>query len=173
MNTNDKNKRDELVEADRNPDAITGEPGSHPFGSGLGAAAGGTVAGAAAGAVGGPVGAALGAVVGGVAGGLAGKAVAEQIDPTVEAAYWQENYSTRDYINADTSYDLYEPAYRYGYESRARAEASDFAAAEADLKREWEANRGESTLDWDLARPATEDAWNRVDQQWAETNKPK
>ena len=85
-------KRNDIpANRDANPDAITGEPGSHPVGAGLGAAAGGAAAGAAAGVVGGPVGAAVGAVVGGIAGGLAGKGVAEQIDPTQEDAYWRAN----------------------------------------------------------------------------------
>src|SRR3954454_6291356 len=101
------NKRDEHVEADTNPDPITGEHGSHPVGVGLGGAAGGAAAGALGGAVGGPVGAAVGAVVGAVAGGLAGKGVAESIDPTVEDAYWRENYTSRPYYEQGTIYDDY------------------------------------------------------------------
>src|SRR6188508_1869721 len=76
---------------DMNRDPITGEPGSHPVGTGVGAAGGGA-AGAAIGSVGGPVGTAVGAVIGAVAGGLAGKGVAEAIDPTAENAYWEKNY---------------------------------------------------------------------------------
>src|SRR5829696_1050286 len=76
---------------DLNPDPITGEPGSHPVGTGLGAAGGGA-AGAAIGAVGGPVGVAVGAAIGAIVGGLSGKGVAEAIDPTAEQAYWQENF---------------------------------------------------------------------------------
>lgn len=173
MATNDKNKRGKVVEADHNPDAITGEHGSHPVGAGLGAAAGGAATGAIAGAVAGPVGAAVGAVVGGVAGGYAGKAMAEEIDPTVEAAYWEENYSTRDYIDSDVEYDHYEPAYRYGYESRARSTSDDFAAAESDLERDWNKYRGQSSLDWQSARPATKDAWDRATKQCCTTKKPK
>ncbi len=173
MATNDRKKSDKIVEADRNPDAITGEHGSHPVGAGLGAAAGGAATGAIAGAVGGPIGAAVGAVVGGVAGAYAGKAIAEEIDPTVEAAYWEENYSQRDYVDTDVDYEHYEPAYRYGYENRARSDAKDFAAAEANLKRDWEKNRGNSSLDWESARPATRDAWNRVNEQCCDTRKPK
>src|SRR4051794_15106222 len=97
--------------SDRNPDPITGEAGSHPVGAGLGAAAGGAVAGAAAGAVAGPVGAVAGAVVGGMAGGLAGKGIAEQIDPTAEDAYWRSEYPSRDYYDANVSYDDVAPAY--------------------------------------------------------------
>jgi uncharacterized protein (TIGR02271 family) len=69
-------------EQDANRDPITGEPGSHPIGTGLGAVAGGAVAGAATGTVAGPVGTGVGAAVGAVAGGLAGKAAGEKFDPT-------------------------------------------------------------------------------------------
>lgn len=56
---------------DLNLDPITGEPGSHPIGTGVGAA-GGALTGAAIGAVAGPVGAAAGAVVGAIAGATIG-----------------------------------------------------------------------------------------------------
>src|SRR5689334_18158256 len=101
---------------DRNPDPITGEPGSHPVGTGIGAAAVGAAAGAAGGAAAGPVGAVIGAVVGGVAGGYAGHEVAESIDPTAEDAYWREHHSKRPYYTQGTKYEDYQPAYRYGWE---------------------------------------------------------
>lgn len=65
-----------------NRDPITGEPRSHPIGTGVGAAAGGAAAGAATGTVAGPVGTGVGAAVGAVAGGIAGKATAEKFNPT-------------------------------------------------------------------------------------------
>src|SRR3954462_4274769 len=123
----DERKTNRATDANRDP--ITGEPGAHPVGTGVGAAVGGAAAGVlggmAAGAVSGtaaagPIGTAVGAVVGGVAGGLAGKSGAEAIDPTTEDAYWSENYASRPYYDASTSYDEYRPAYRYGWESRAR-----------------------------------------------------
>src|SRR4051812_49056202 len=89
--------KDRVTSTDTNPDPITGEPGSHPVGTGVGAAAVGAAAGAAGGAMAGPVGAVAGAVVGAVAGGLGGKSIAESIDPTAEDAYWRENYSSRPY----------------------------------------------------------------------------
>ena len=52
---------------DKNQDPISGEPGSHPVGTGIGAALGG--AGAAAGIVAGPAGAVVGAMAGAIAGG--------------------------------------------------------------------------------------------------------
>ena len=153
----------ETKEELRNEDPITGESGAHPVGSGLGAAAGGAVAGVAAGAIGGPVGAALGAAVGGVAGGMAGKTIAERIDPTVESKYWESSYQDRPYTDSSLAYSHYDPAYRYGWESRGRYNEGDFAAVENDLERDWSDHRGSSDLEWKQARPATKDAWDRVD----------
>jgi uncharacterized protein (TIGR02271 family) len=68
----------------RNPDPITGEPGSHPVGTGVGTAAGAAAGGAAGAAVGGPVGAGIGIVAGGIAGAVTGKASAESVYPTDE-----------------------------------------------------------------------------------------
>jgi len=159
-------KRNQTPEELRNEDPISGTPGSHPVGTGLGAAAGGAATGAVAGAFGGPIGAAVGAVVGGIAGGLAGKAISENIDPTIEAAYWEKNYRDRDYVDADLDYDHYGPAYRYGWESRTRYDHDDFETVENDLERDWEKNRGTSNLEWGAARPATRDAWNRVNREY-------
>src|SRR5688572_11794958 len=64
-----------------NRDPISGEPGSHPVGTGAGALAGGAT-GAGIGAAAGPVGSAVGAAAGAVAGGLAGKAAGESFNPT-------------------------------------------------------------------------------------------
>lgn len=86
--------------ADANLDPISGETGAHPVGTGIGAASAGAAGAAIGGAVGGPVGAVVGAVVGAFSGGLAGKGVAEAIDPTVEDAYWRDNYNSRPYADA-------------------------------------------------------------------------
>jgi len=68
---------------DRNPDPITGAPGSHPIGTAVGSA-GGAAAGAAIGAVGGPVGAIVGGVAGAVVGAVAGHKAGEAKDPTTD-----------------------------------------------------------------------------------------
>lgn len=154
--------REQTNMPDRNTDPLSGEPGAHPVGAGVGAAVGGAAAGAAGGAVAGPIGAAAGAVIGGVAGGLAGKEVAEHYDPTVEDAYWKENYRTRPYYEAAVPYDEYQPAYRYGWESRAKSGNRTFDEAESDLARNWEAAKAKSKLTWDKAKFATKDAWNRL-----------
>lgn len=145
---------------DANRDPITGTPGAHPVGTGVGAA-GGAATGAAIGAVGGPVGAAVGLVAGAVVGGLAGKSVAETLDPTVEDAYWKTNYSKQKYVDGNAPYTMYQPAYRTGYEGRGQYPGKKFEEVETKLKRDYEKSRGNSTLSWEKARPATRDAWNR------------
>ena len=144
-----------LARPDANRDPISGEPGAHPVGAGVGAAAGGAAAGAAGGMVGGPIGAAVGAVVGGVAGGLAGKGIAESFDPTVEDAYWRENYASRPYYDPATSYDVIRPAYRHGWESRSKYAGRSFDEVESDLRRDWEATKSDARLGWDKAKFAT------------------
>lgn len=155
----------DALHADANRDPLTGEPGAHPVGAGVGAAAGGAAAGAAGGAVAGPIGAAVGAVVGGLVGGLAGKGVAESIDPTVEEGYWRDAYASRPYHDPDTAFDEYLPAYRYGWESRARHADRKWDEVESDLARNWDAVKAHSRLSWERARQATHDAWDRVEQR--------
>lgn len=153
----------EDTEKDLNRDPITGEPGSHPVGTGLGAAGGGAT-GAAIGAVGGPIGAAVGGIVGAVVGGLAGKGVAEAIDPTAENAYWRENYRNEDYVDSDLGYDHYEPAYRTGYTGAGKYAGRSFDDAESDLERDYADTKGASQVEWEKAKHATRAAWHRVER---------
>jgi hypothetical protein len=156
-----KNKADENA---KNRDPLSGEPGAHPAGAGAGAAVGGAVAGVALGTAAGPVGTVAGAIAGGIAGAFAGKAIAEQINPTEEDAYWQENYRSRPYVTNSTDYNVYRPAYRYGWESRVAREGQRFEDVEHELRAGWGST---SNLKWDDVRPAVRDAWDRIDQRSA------
>jgi hypothetical protein len=139
---------------------------SHPAAKGVGAAvggvagavAGGAAAGAAAGGLTGPVGAAIGAAAGAVVGALAGS----KVDPAAEDKYWRDNYSSRPYIEHDTTYDDYAPAYRYGVDAHSRYPGRAFDEMESDLGRDWHTARGGSKLEWEHARHASRDAWHRV-----------
>ena len=163
-----KNMSDQARD-DLNADPITGEPGSHPVGTGLGAG-GGAAAGAAIGAVGGPIGAMVGGVVGAIVGGAAGHAAGEAVNPTEEEAYWRNNYSNTPYYQTDVAqysdldYDRdYGSAYRLGYDKRASYDRDyTFDRAENDLSREWEEVKGDSRLKWEQAKHATRDAWDRA-----------
>jgi hypothetical protein len=98
-----------------------------------------------------------------VAGGLAGKGAAEKVNPTVEDGYWKENYSSRPYARADQGYEVYQPAYRYGWESRSQYAGRKFDDVETDLERGWDKAKGTSKLAWNDAKLAARDAWHRVD----------
>ncbi|MDQ6809906.1 MAG: hypothetical protein M3Z64_10875 [Verrucomicrobiota bacterium] len=151
--TNDPNK---------NPDPITGEPGSHPLGTGLGTAGAGVAGAAIGGAVGGPIGAAIGAVVGGIAGAAGGHGVAEAINPTQEEAYWRENHSSQPYADQEFSYQHYAPAYRTGYEGVTKYAGKTYDQIETDLALDYQKADPNSALPWDRARPAVRAAWDRV-----------
>lgn len=147
---------------DSNPDLITGEPGSHPVGTGVGAAGAGATGMAIGGAVGGPVGAVVGAAVGAVAGGLAGKGVAESIDPTAHDAYWQKNHASQPYA-ASGSYDQYRGAYRTGYEGLGRHGVDkEYSDVESDLKSSYEKTKGEAGVAWEHAKDATRAAYDHA-----------
>lgn len=148
---------------DMNRDPISGTPGAHPVGTGVGATAG-ALAGAAVGSVAGPVGTVVGGAIGAVAGGLGGKAAGEAVNPTAENAYWQQNYKNEAYVNKDYDYNEYAPAYRAGYENRAKYEGQTFDQAEANLRGDYERTKGDSRLAWDEAKGATKAAWHRVER---------
>ena len=116
----DKSDETGSTAPDRNPDPITGSPGSHPLGTGIGAGSG-AATGAAVGAIGGPIGAVIGGVAGAVVGAFAGHAAGEANDPTEDWTktgkddpYWKGKYETTDYHKSDVDYDHVEPAYDYG-----------------------------------------------------------
>lgn len=126
----------------------------------------GAAAGAAIGSVVPGVGTAFGAVVGGavgaVTGALGGAAIGAVIDAREQEAYWRKHYSVRPYAK-DIDWDVLEPAYRYGWEARARHPATKtWDEVEPQLGRDWAEMRGNSRLGWPEARDASRDAWDRV-----------
>jgi hypothetical protein len=150
--------RDKQPDANRDP--ITGAPGAHPIGTGVGAAAGGAT-GAAIGSVAGPAGTLVGAAVGAIAGGLAGKGVAEMVDPTVEDAYWRDAHVKQPYYATGREFDSFAPAYRTGWEGRAKYDGRTFDEVETDLENDYKRHNGK--LNWIDVKDATRNAWNRID----------
>ena len=137
---------------------------NHPVGTGAGAVAGGAAGAVGGAAVGGPIGAVVGGVAGAVAGGAAGKRLAEAINPTVEDTYWRDNFATRSYYVSGEPYELYQPAYRYGWETYPKYVGRKFEDVESELETGWEKAKGTSSLTWDRAKNATRDAWHRIER---------
>ncbi len=162
-----------VVGRSANPDPITGEPGSHPVGTGAGALAGGATGAAIGAAIGGPIGAPAGAIIGGlvgaVGGGYAGKGIAESVNPTEENAFWESNYRHAPYHESEYGYEDYAPAYRTGYEGFTKHAESgrDYSEVESDLEGDYTRNRGNSRLEWTKAKAATRDAWGRLKHKFS------
>jgi hypothetical protein len=156
-----------------NDGKVTSSSSSHPVGTTLGTiggmaagVSGAVVTGAAIGSAAGPLGGAVGAVIGAAIGAGTGHEIAAQLNPKAEDLYWRENFSERPYVEAGSDYAVYQPAYHYGVHSFGKHQGRSFDEIESDLGRDWEASRGSSTLEWNEARHATRDAYNRLmDQQ--------
>ena len=80
-----------------------------------------------------------------------------------ENIYWRNKYRERPYYTNTRDYSLYEPAYRYGVDMYNRNADRRFdSLSQSELNRGWSQARGNSTLNWDEARSATRDAYNRL-----------
>jgi len=79
---------------------------------------------------------------------------------TAYDATFREHYTTA-FANSGAAYATYEPAYRYGYElgTNERYRGRDWAALEAEARRDWEA-RHPST--WERFKDAVRYGWNSV-----------
>jgi hypothetical protein len=77
------------------------------------------------------------------------------------AAYdttFREHYTTA-FTNSGAPYAVYEPAYRYGYElgTNERYRGREWAALEADARRDWEARHPNT---WERFKDAVRYGWN-------------
>ena len=95
----------------------------------------------------------------------AGQSATAVVDPAAEATYWSENHLKRAYVLPDKRYKDYEPAFRHGWESRARSAHRPFREVEGDLERGWERVKGESSL-------TCIQAWSGVCVGWLRAGRP-
>jgi hypothetical protein len=79
-------------------------------------------------------------------------------------AYWRANFRSRPYVDPDTTYEVYQPAYKYGANARRRHSGKSWREVEADLEAGWATARDESDLDWSVAKNACKDAWDGIDR---------
>jgi hypothetical protein len=80
-----------------------------------------------------------------------------------EDRYWRQNYTSRPYASGST-YDSWQPGYRYGYESASRYQGRKWDEVERDLERDWESYeyRGSNRSTWQQIKDAVRDGWDRV-----------
>ena len=135
----------------------------HGLGKGTGAAAG-AVTGGAIGSAAGPVGTVAGAVVGGVAGYAAGGAIAESVNPTEYDDHFRSSYSSAPYYSDRRTWNDYQPAYQYGYNTYGQYKGQRFEDIEPQLERDGDSARGQSTMAWNEAKGAVRDGWHHIER---------
>lgn len=81
-----------------------------------------------------------------------------------EASYWRSEYQNEPYVAQGERFDEYAPAYRTGYEGRSQYAGQRFDDVQDNLKRDYENNRGDSTLGWDKAKQACRAAWDHSEK---------
>jgi hypothetical protein len=91
------------------------------------------------------------------------RGIADMLDPAGEEAYWRENFQGQPYYDRGYEYDDYHPAYRAGWEGRARHDGRRFEDVEQELEADYNRNRGASRLAWEKCRAAARAAWDRFD----------
>jgi len=87
-------------------------------------------------------------------------------DRDFDASYWKQNFTSRAYYTPDSNYDDYEPAYRYGAESRTRYAGHKFDEVESDLRSGWEGARFKTRLGWEKAKAAVRDAFEWTERKF-------
>jgi hypothetical protein len=92
----------------------------------------------------------------------AASGLADQFRNHVEHAYWRSVYESRPYVLTSDTYASFAPAFEFGWQSHSTHPHHTFTEIERTLMRGWEQARGQSPLEWDRAKGAVRDAWNRV-----------
>ncbi|HEX8323891.1 MAG TPA: YsnF/AvaK domain-containing protein [Tepidisphaeraceae bacterium] len=82
--------------------------------------------------------------------------------------YWRKNYMNRGYASDKADFDKdYVPAYGYGTEASRKSVgvsggSKNFTEVDTELRGGWDQSKATSSLTYDQARPAIEDAYNRT-----------
>ena len=115
--------------------------------------------------VAGVVGVAAGTAAGlaaGAADALVGKKPVKEVDAMAEELYWREHFAAEPYYDASFQFEDYLPAWRAGWEGRAKYAGRRFEDAERDLQADFHWQRGKSGLLWDQARAAVRASFERT-----------
>jgi hypothetical protein len=81
---------------------------------------------------------------------------------TRDQSWWRENFRDRPYVQADRGFEVYEPGYRYGYESASRLRGRSWNDVEPELRTGWNSFEGRGQSTWENIKDAVRDAWDRV-----------
>lgn len=74
--------------------------------------------------------------------------------------YHADTFEKAPYRGQDDKFEEYQPAYRYGVHARSRHPDRNWdESLESELSRDWGSRRGTSSLEWDRAKAAVQDAY--------------
>ncbi|GEM_PF-2592396 len=77
-------------------------------------------------------------------------------------SYWRDNFKTRPYYKEGSTYESYQPAYRYGSDLHDKNAGKKFDELdETSIRSEWEKNPNRGALSWDDAKEPARDAYDR------------
>ncbi|CAN1213332.1 hypothetical protein TUMEXPCC7403_24215 [Tumidithrix helvetica PCC 7403] len=88
-----------------------------------------------------------------------------KISTNFDDNHWRQNYGSCLYIEKGSCYENYQSAYQIGHEGYDRYPDKSFDEAELELKLDYEAlsaQKGGISFDWDKAKDAVRDAWDRA-----------
>lgn len=85
-------------------------------------------------------------------------------DRAAVSRYWRERFSDEPYYGDGERFEDYEPAYLAGHTARVRDFNRAYEQVEAELHRDWDAQRGACSLAWSKARHAVRRAWDQAAQ---------
>jgi hypothetical protein len=91
-----------------------------------------------------------------------GTSAAEAVNPSLEDRYWRRAFERRPYAASGAPYPQYQPAYKFGWEARLLHPDRCWDDIEPELAERWNERREGSTLSWEHAREAAQDAWHRL-----------
>lgn len=85
-------------------------------------------------------------------------------DWTAEDDYWRQNYQNRPYARGERSYDAWQPAYRYGFESAQAHQGKRWEDVETNLRSGWDKyeHRRDNRSTWEQVKDAVRDGWDRI-----------
>lgn len=89
-------------------------------------------------------------------------ALASEIDPAAEEAYWAKHYAAQPYISPGEDYSRFRAAYRHGWMARMRHPKAAWIDVAQELKTTWDIDPANFDFPWSRARSAVRDAWDRV-----------
>jgi hypothetical protein len=82
-----------------------------------------------------------------------------------EDEYWRGAFRTRPYGKDDSTYDDWQPVYRYGYECVVRYQGRTWNEnLEEEIRTGWDQHpaRTDRNWSWQHVKDAVRDAWNRL-----------